>query len=152
MVEKRGAPSQSSSVTKPIDCKLKRWGHLTVLLGGDRICRTNNTAERALPRKSWLFCGCDRGGQRAAAMYSLTVTAKMNGIDPRMGPPTCLSRRRACGAQPRRAAAAELDTHGIGFLRSRVIAMHVNAVSRTTTIDSVAKDLRESEDRLSFWP
>jgi transposase len=36
----------------------------------------------ALGRKSWLFCGSDRGGQRAAAMYSLIVTAKMNGVDP----------------------------------------------------------------------
>jgi len=36
----------------------------------------------ALGRKSWLFCGSDRGGQRAAAMYSLIVTAKINDIDP----------------------------------------------------------------------
>ncbi len=36
----------------------------------------------ALGRKSWLFCGSDRGGQRAASMYSLIVTAKMNGVDP----------------------------------------------------------------------
>ena len=47
----------------------------------------NNAAERglrgiALGRKSWLFAGSDRGGQRAAAMYSLIVTAKMNNIDP----------------------------------------------------------------------
>ena len=33
-------------------------------------------------RKSWLFCGSDRGGQRAAVMYSLIVTAKMNDVDP----------------------------------------------------------------------
>ena len=36
----------------------------------------------ALGRKSWLFCGSDRGGRRAADMYSLIVTAKMNGVDP----------------------------------------------------------------------
>jgi hypothetical protein len=36
----------------------------------------------ALGRKSWLFAGSDGGGQRAAAMYSLIVTAKMNDIDP----------------------------------------------------------------------
>jgi len=36
----------------------------------------------ALGRKSWLFAGSDRGGHRAAAMYSLIVTAKMNDIDP----------------------------------------------------------------------
>jgi len=36
----------------------------------------------ALGRKSWLFCGSDRGGERAAVMYSLIVTARMNDIDP----------------------------------------------------------------------
>jgi transposase len=65
---------------------------LPVVLGGwflndGRVCLTNNAAERALRgialgRKSWLFCGSDRGGQRAAAMYSLIVTAKMNDVDP----------------------------------------------------------------------
>ena len=38
----------------------------------------------ALGRKSWLFCGSDQGGQRAAAMYSLIVTAKMNAVDPQV--------------------------------------------------------------------
>ena len=37
----------------------------------------------ALGRKSWLFAGSDRGGERAAAMYSLIVTAKLNDVDPR---------------------------------------------------------------------
>jgi uncharacterized protein YbjT (DUF2867 family) len=49
---------------------------------------TNNAAERALRgvalgRKAWMFAGSDRGGERAAAMYSLIVTAKLNGVDPR---------------------------------------------------------------------
>ncbi len=48
----------------------------------------NNAAERALRgialgRRSWLFAGSDRGGERAAAMYSLLVTAKLNDVDPR---------------------------------------------------------------------
>ena len=38
----------------------------------------------ALGRKSWLFCGSDRGGRRAAAMYSLIVSAKMNDVDPQV--------------------------------------------------------------------
>ena len=46
----------------------------------------------ALGRKSWLFCGSDRGGQRAAAMYSLVVTAKMNGVDPQAWLADALSR------------------------------------------------------------
>ena len=52
-----------------------------------RICLTNNAAERALRgialgRKSWLFVGSDRGGERAAFMYTLIGTAKLNDVDP----------------------------------------------------------------------
>lgn len=48
----------------------------------------NNAAERALRRvalgrRAWLFCGSDRGGERTAAMYSLTITAELNGAGPR---------------------------------------------------------------------
>uniref|UniRef100_Q07SJ6 Transposase IS66 C-terminal domain-containing protein n=1 Tax=Rhodopseudomonas palustris (strain BisA53) TaxID=316055 RepID=Q07SJ6_RHOP5 len=41
-----------------------------------------NERAMTLGRKSWLFCGSDRGGDRAALMYSLIVTAKMNDVDP----------------------------------------------------------------------
>ena len=66
---------------------LKRWFALTRFLGEGRICLSNNAAERALRgvaigRKVWLFAGSDRGGERAAAMYSLIVTAKLNDVDP----------------------------------------------------------------------
>ncbi len=37
----------------------------------------------AIGRKAWLFAGSDRGGERAAAIYTLIVTAKLNGLDPR---------------------------------------------------------------------
>ena len=48
---------------------------------------TNNAAERAirplaLGRKNWVFAGSDEGGYRAAAIYTLIETAKMNGLDP----------------------------------------------------------------------
>jgi transposase len=57
-------------------------------LSDGRICLTNNAAKRALRgialgRKAWLLAGSDRGGERAAAMYSLIVTAKLNDVDPR---------------------------------------------------------------------
>ena len=66
---------------------LKRWTAFTRFLDDGRICLSNNAAERALRgialgRKSWLFAGSDRGGHRAAAMYSIIVTAKMNDVDP----------------------------------------------------------------------
>ena len=72
---------------KAIRYMLRRWPAFTLFLDDGRVCLSNNAAERALRgialgRKSWLFCGSDRGGQRAAAMYSLIVTAKMNDVDP----------------------------------------------------------------------
>jgi len=66
---------------------LKRWAAFTRFLSDGRICLTNNAAERALRgvaigRKNWLFAGSDRGGERAAAMYTLIATAKLNNVDP----------------------------------------------------------------------
>jgi transposase len=70
-----------------MDYLLKRWPAFTRFLEDGRICLSNNAAERALRgvalgRRSWLFCGSDRGGQRAAAIYTLLGTAKLNDIDP----------------------------------------------------------------------
>ena len=70
-----------------MDYLLKRWPTFTRFLEDGRICLSNNAAERAmrgvaLGRRSWLFAGSDRGGQRAAAMYGLITTAKMNDVDP----------------------------------------------------------------------
>ena len=84
----RGRLSRHADLAKAIDYMLKRWDAFTRFLDDGRICLTNNAAERALRgvalgRKSWLFAGSDRGGERAAAMYSLIVTAKLNDIDPR---------------------------------------------------------------------
>ena len=79
--------SRGHDLFKAINYLLKRWPAFTLLLEDGRVCLSNNAAERglrgiALGRKSWLFCGSDRGGRRAASMYSLIVTCKMNGVDP----------------------------------------------------------------------
>ena len=71
-----------------MDYMLKRWVAFSRFVDDGRICMTNNAAERALRgiaigRKAWLFAGSDRGGERAAAIYTLIVTAKMHGLDPR---------------------------------------------------------------------
>jgi transposase len=83
----RARMSRHADVAEAMDYVLKRWTGFTRFLEDGQICLTNNAAERALRgialgRKSWLFAGSDRGGQRAAIMYSLIVTAKMNDIDP----------------------------------------------------------------------
>jgi len=89
--------SRGHDLVKAINYILKRWPAFTLFLEDGRVCLSNNAAERglrgiALGRKSWLFCGSDRGGQRAAAMYSLIVTAKMNGVDPQAWLTDVLSR------------------------------------------------------------
>jgi transposase len=79
--------ARGHDLVKASNYMLKRWAAFTLFLEDGRVCLSNNAAERglrgiALGRKSWLFCGSDRGGERAAAMYGLIVTAKMNGVDP----------------------------------------------------------------------
>ena len=85
--EQRGRLSRSASVAEPIDYMLKRWDRFARFIDDGRVCLTNNAAERALRgfalgRKSWLFAGSDRGAERAAAMATLIMTAKLNDIDP----------------------------------------------------------------------
>jgi transposase len=79
--------SKKSELAKAIGYVLTRWVALTRYCADGRIEIDNNAAERALRavalgRKNYLFCGSDAGGERAAAIYSLIGTAKLNGIDP----------------------------------------------------------------------
>ena len=86
----RARMSKHNPVAKVINYMFEedgRWDAFTRFLYDGRICLTNNAAERALRgvalgRKAWLFAGSPRGGDRAAFMYSLIVTAKMNDVDP----------------------------------------------------------------------
>ena len=91
LLQERARMSKHNSVAKAIDylvpLKGNRWEAFTAFLDDGRLCLTNNAAERALRgialgRKSWLFVGSERGGDRAALMYTLIVSAKMNDIDP----------------------------------------------------------------------
>ena len=80
--------SRHAEVGKAADYMLKRWETFDRFLIDGRVCLTNNAAERALRgiaigRKAWLFAGSERGGERAAAIYSLIATAKLNNVDPR---------------------------------------------------------------------
>lgn len=79
--------SRGHDLWKACQYMLKRWQAFTAFLGDGRICLSNNTAERALRcvplgRKAWLFAGSDRGGERAAVIYTLIQTAKLNDVDP----------------------------------------------------------------------
>jgi len=86
--ENRAKLSSKSEVAKAIDYMLKRWPAFTRFLGDGRICLSNNAAERAIRciavgRRNWTFAGSDEGGRRAAAMYTLIQSCKLNDVDPR---------------------------------------------------------------------
>jgi transposase len=79
--------SQKSDVAVAIRYALDRWRALLRFCEDGRVEIDNNAAERALRavalgRKNYLFAGSDSGGERAAAIYSLLGSAKLNGIDP----------------------------------------------------------------------
>lgn len=79
--------SKKSEVALAIRYALGRWPALTRYCDDGSLEIDNNAAERALRavaigRKNYLFAGSDAGGDRAAAMYSLIGSAKLNGLDP----------------------------------------------------------------------
>jgi transposase len=79
--------SQKSATAKAIRYALSRWDALGRYCDDGRIEIDNNAAERALRcvaigRRNFLFAGSDAGGERAAAIYSLLGTAKLNGHNP----------------------------------------------------------------------
>ena len=87
MKQERTKLSPHNDVTKAMNYMLKRTEAFTRFLEDGRICISNNAAERslrgiALGRKAWLFAGSDRGGERAAVMFTLMQTCKLNDVDP----------------------------------------------------------------------
>jgi len=79
--------SRKSDTTAAIRYALTLWPALTRYCDNGRLEIDNNAAERALRavtlgRKNYLFAGSDSGGERAAVIYSLIGTAKLNGLNP----------------------------------------------------------------------
>ena len=79
--------SGKSDLAAAIRYARSRWDELTAYVDDGRLEISNNAAENAirpvaLGRKNWLFAGSDRGGDRAAVLYTLIRTAKLNGIEP----------------------------------------------------------------------
>jgi hypothetical protein len=80
--------SAKSSLAVAITYALKRWIALTRYIDDGRLEIDNLIAERAIHgvaigRRNWLFAGCQTGGERAAAIYSIIATCKLNGVPPR---------------------------------------------------------------------
>lgn len=85
--EQHAKLSRQSKVAKAIAYSLTRWVALTRFLDDGRLCMSNNAAERAIRplavgRHNWTFAGSDEGGRRAASIYTLIETAKLNDLDP----------------------------------------------------------------------
>ncbi|HXF52863.1 MAG TPA: IS66 family transposase [Hyphomicrobiaceae bacterium] len=88
MRQERRKLSSGNPLAKAMNYSLERWAALTRFLDDGRVCMSNNAAERALRgiavgRRNWTFAGSDSGGRRAAAIYTLIETAKLNDVDPR---------------------------------------------------------------------
>ena len=86
--EERRKLSSKNPVAKAMDYSLKRWPAFARFLNNGRFCMSNNAAERAVRgvavgRRNWTFCGSDSGGRRAAAIYTLIESCKLNDVDPR---------------------------------------------------------------------
>jgi transposase len=83
----RGRLSPKSETAKAIDDRLRRWSSFALFLEDGRVCLSNNAAEAirgiAVGRRDWTFAGSDVGGHRAAALYTLVETCKLNEVDPR---------------------------------------------------------------------
>ncbi len=87
METQRAKLSRGHDLVRSMNYMLKRWMSFTRFLDDGRVCLSNNAAERALRgvaigRKNWTFAGSDAGGHRAAAVYTLVETCKMNDVDP----------------------------------------------------------------------
>jgi transposase len=79
--------SSKTNLAKALQYALTRWDALCLYTTDGRLGIDNNPAERALrtiaiTRKNFLFLGSDAGGDRAAVIYTVLQSAKLNGLDP----------------------------------------------------------------------
>ncbi|TCZ65007.1 IS66 family transposase, partial [Roseicella aquatilis] len=87
MLQQRRRLSGKSTLAKAMQYALNRWDALSRYIEDGRLSIDNNLAERqlrgiAVTRKNYLFVGSDAGGQRAAIIYTIAESAKLNGLDP----------------------------------------------------------------------
>jgi transposase len=141
--ETLGKLSRKSDTAMAVRYALSRWEALLRYCDDGRIEIDNNAAERslrtvALGRKNYLFAGSDAGGERAAAIYSLIGSAKLNGLDPEAYLRNVLS--RIADHPHRRTPALELRAticHDIHQRRLANLAPCQHGQVRTLTVDPV---------------
>lgn len=87
LIETRLSVAEGSGTAKAIDYSLKRWEAYSRYADSGHLPLDNNPVENcirpvAIGKKNWLFAGSERGGRHAAVIYSLLLTARLNGLDP----------------------------------------------------------------------
>ena len=87
MIEKLSQVDRKSELAEAFNYSLNRWESLCRYTQDGRLSIDNNIAERSVRgvgvgRKNYLFFGSDSGGERAAIIYSLIESCKLNHIDP----------------------------------------------------------------------
>ena len=97
--------SPKSAMAKALAYGRKRWDALTRYIDEGIAEIDNNIAERAIRsiaigRKNWVFAGSKAGGERAAGIYSVIETAKLNGVEPQPISPTSSRRSPQAGPPP----------------------------------------------------
>ena len=85
--DQRRRLSSKTGLAKALQYALTRWDALMLYTSDGRIGIDNNPAERSLrgiavTRKNFLFLGSETGGERAAVLYTILETAKLNGLNP----------------------------------------------------------------------
>jgi hypothetical protein len=114
MRQQRTLLSSGHDTAKAINYLLNRWAAFTRLLDDGRVCLSSNAAERALRgvavgRRNWTFAGSDAGRCRAAAVYTLIETCKMDDVDPKPGSLTCWKSFQITRQQNRRPVAVDSE-------------------------------------------
>lgn len=87
LIERRTSAAHGGALAKALDYTLRRWPALARYADSGVLPIDNNPVENAirpiaLGQKNWLFAGSERAGKRAAAIQSLLITAKLNGLEP----------------------------------------------------------------------
>jgi transposase IS66 family protein len=145
--------SSKTPVAKAIQYRLRRWAAMIRVLDDGRICLSNNAAERALRgiavgRHNWTFAGSDRGGERAAAIYTLIETCKLNDVDPRRLARRCPGTLARSSREPRcRPGALELEAGEPGSYRGLTITTLPLGAHRLRALRLIADVMWESPEK-----
>ncbi len=152
--EQHARLSPNNQVAKAIAYSLNAWDALVRFLDDGHLCITNNAAERSLRciavgRNNWTFAGSDAGGRRAAAIYTLIETAKLDDVDPQAWLTDVLARLQdhPPGQARRRAAALELEPAAPQQTRRLNLQSRINSTDSSAVLAGCVQQWRRIATR-----